>query len=247
MVVAQNIYDRPDFFAGYSRLGRSVAGLGGAPEWPLLRTMLPEVRGRRVVDLGCGFGWFCRWAAGAGAASVRGLDLSQNMLARARAETPDDGVISYAIADLETLELAAASADLVYSSLAFHYVADAARLYAVIREALAPNGMLVFSTEHPIFMAADNAGWRDDGTGGKTWPVDHYAVEGARVTDWLSVGVVKYHRTMATTLNTLIRCGFAITRVEEFSPTPEQIAANPSLAEEVHRPMFLLVAARRQA
>ena len=60
--MTQNIYDNESFFAVYSRLPRSVEGLDGAPEWPTLRAMLPEVSGRRAVDLGCGSGWFCRWA-----------------------------------------------------------------------------------------------------------------------------------------------------------------------------------------
>jgi len=78
--VAQNIYDRPDFFEGYSQLDRSTEGLSGAPEWPALRAMLPDVRDLRVLDLGCGFGWFCRWAREHGAAEVLGLDLSERML-----------------------------------------------------------------------------------------------------------------------------------------------------------------------
>src|SRR5205823_8921369 len=56
--MTQNIYDNPEFFEGYSRLGRSVEGLEGAAEWPALRALLPDLRGLRVVDLGCGFGWF---------------------------------------------------------------------------------------------------------------------------------------------------------------------------------------------
>ena len=60
--MAQNIYDRPEFFDGYNRLERSVAGLAGAAEWPALRALLPDLEGLRVLDLGCGFGWFCRWA-----------------------------------------------------------------------------------------------------------------------------------------------------------------------------------------
>ena len=60
--MTQNIYDNPEFFEGYSRLSRSVEGLDGAAEWPALKALLPELRGLRVVDLGCGFGWFCRWA-----------------------------------------------------------------------------------------------------------------------------------------------------------------------------------------
>lgn len=54
--MTRDIYDEPAFFAGYSQMRRSVEGLDGAPEWPALRAMLPEVGGLRVVDLGCGFG-----------------------------------------------------------------------------------------------------------------------------------------------------------------------------------------------
>ena len=104
---AQNIYDRADFFAGYSQLGRSVAGLAAAPEWPALRAMLPALTGSRVADLGCGFGWFARWAREQGAALVvQAYDLSERMLARARATTTDPA-IAYRRADLDTLDLEA--------------------------------------------------------------------------------------------------------------------------------------------
>src|SRR5947209_8578314 len=115
--MTQNIYDNDTFFAGYSQLPRSVQGLDGAPEWPVLKAMLPDLKGARVLDLGCGFGWFCRWARREGATSVLGLDVSERMLARAMAET-DDPAITYARADLEDVDLAPASFDLVYSSLA---------------------------------------------------------------------------------------------------------------------------------
>jgi hypothetical protein len=63
------------------------------------------------------------------------------------------------------------------------------------------------------------------------------------VTNWLAEGVVKYHRTIGTTLNHLIGAGFAIRHVEEWGPTEAQIKATPALREERERPMFLLVAA----
>jgi SAM-dependent methyltransferase len=242
--LAQNIYDRPDFFENYSRLGRSVEGLDGAPEWPVLRAMLPDLRGLKVVDLGCGFGWFCRWARQHGAAEVTGLDLSDNMLARARAATSDDS-ITYQRADLELLELPAARFDLAYSSLALHYIANAGRLFGTIRQALVPGGDFIFSTEHPIYMAPTDPAWRMEADGRKTWPLDRYLIEGPRTTDWLAQGVLKHHRTLATTLNLLIQSGFTIRRVEEFCPTAEQIAARPELMEERERPTFLLVAAGR--
>ena len=39
--MAQNIYDNPEFFAGYAQLPRSMHGLDGAPEWAALRSLLP--------------------------------------------------------------------------------------------------------------------------------------------------------------------------------------------------------------
>src|SRR5271166_5955217 len=129
--MTQNIYDNPEFFAGYSRLGRSVEGLDGAAEWPALRSLLPDLRRLRVVDLGCGFGWFCRWARQQGAAQVLGIDVSERMLAQARATT-QDSVIIYVRADMEEVELPAGSFDLAYSSLALHYVENWDRLVSEV-------------------------------------------------------------------------------------------------------------------
>ena len=242
--MTQNIYDDDAFFAGYSRLPRSIQGLDGMPEWPTLRAMLPDLRGNGIVDLGCGFGWFCRWVREAGAASVLGLDVSEKMLTRARADTSDQG-ISYRRADLERLDLPAASFDLAYSALALHYLENLDTALAAVHRALAPGGALVFSVEHPIYTAPVAPGWTMAADGRKTWPVDHYLAEGARSTDWLASGVIKHHRTVATYLNALIQTGFSIRRVEEWGPSAEQIAAHPEWADEVHRPPFLLVAAER--
>jgi len=242
--VAQNVYDNPEFFAAYSRLPRQVHGLNGAPEWPAIQAMLPIMTGKRVVDLGCGFGWASRWMREQGAASVLGLDLSQNMIARATTDTSDPA-IEYRIADLETLQLPEAAFDLVYSALTFHYVEDFGSLTRTIHKALVPGGDLVFTIEHPIFMAAAHPHWIADEDGRKTWPVNSYSHEGRRSTDWLSRGILKYHRKLDTTLNTLIGSGLELQQVAEFVPTREQIEQVPELAEELERPMMLLVSARK--
>jgi len=242
--MTQNIYDNDAFFAGYSRLGRSVEGLDGAAEWPALRAMLPGLAGRRVLDVGCGFGWFCRWARAQGAAEVLGLDVSENMLARAR-QAGEDPAIRYARANLEEVALPEAAFDLAYSSLTFHYIVAFERLLRRIHAALVPGGRLVFSMEHPIYMAPSRPGFVADAEGRRVWPIDRYLEEGPRSTDWLAKGVVKQHRTIGTTLNLLLACGFTLTHVEEWRPTDAQIAARPALAVERDRPMFLLVAAQR--
>jgi len=242
--MTQNIYDNDEFFAGYSRLPRSVGGLDEAPEWPALQALLPDLRGRSVLDLGCGYGWFCRWARENGAARVLGIDVSEKMLARAAATTTDPA-ITYTRADMERLHLSAASFDLAYSSLAVHYIADLDVLLAQIHRALVPGGSLVFSAEHPMFTAPDAPGWTVDGAGRRVWPINRYLDEGPRSTDWLAKGVIKQHRTIGTYVNLLLRAGFALTHVEEWGPTEEQIAQHPEFADERERPPFLLIAARR--
>jgi SAM-dependent methyltransferase len=241
--VTQNVYDDAAFFDAYSRLPRSIQGLDGAPEWPALRALLPPLDGRRVLDLGCGFGWFCRWARAHGAAGVLGLDVSARMLARAEAETRDPA-IAYVRADLERLDALPGPFDLAYSSLALHYVDDLAGLLSRIHAALTPGGALVVSVEHPLCTARARAEWSADASGRPTWPVSGYLDEGPRATDWLAEGVIKQHRTIATYVNLLIRAGFAISHVEEWGPTEEQVAAHPEWANERQRPPFLLLAAR---
>lgn len=123
--MTQNIYDNEAFFRGYGRLPRSVDGLDGAPEWPALRSLLPDMsqtswlsgRGLKVLNLGCGYGWFCRWARQKRAAHVLRIDVPQRMLEQAR-EATHDAAITYARADLECLELPPAPS--TWSSVHWH-------------------------------------------------------------------------------------------------------------------------------
>ncbi len=58
----QNPYDNKTFFDKYSQMDRSTKGLSGAWEWKTLEAMLPDFKDKRVLDLGCGFGWHCQYA-----------------------------------------------------------------------------------------------------------------------------------------------------------------------------------------
>jgi 2-polyprenyl-3-methyl-5-hydroxy-6-metoxy-1,4-benzoquinol methylase len=239
---AQNIYDDPEFLAGYATLDRQVHGLDGAGEWPALRSMLPDIDGTRVVDLGCGFGWFSRWAAEQGAASVHGVDVSTSMLERARTDTTQP-TIRYERADLDHLQLEPDSADIVFSSLALHYVHDLPRLLSTVAGAMTPGASLVFSVEHPIYSAPSTQRFETSEVGDRVWPLDNYLVEGRRVTNWFVDGVVKQHRTVATYVNTVIGAGLVLTGIDEWGPSADEVAARPELADDRHRPWFLLVSA----
>lgn len=243
---AQNIYDDPDFFAGYARLPRSEHGLSAVFEWPAFQRLLPaSLRGARVLDLGCGVGYFAREARARGAREVLGVDLSVRMLEEARARTSDAGIV-YLRADLEEFVPEPGAFDLVVSSLALHYVADYPRLVRRVAAGLVPGGRFAFSVEHPIYTAAGTSDWHTGPDGvALHWPVDRYRDEGQRRTRWFVEGVVKYHRTVETYVNALLEAGLRLVRLEEPEAEAAVLAERPAWREERRRPPFLLLAADR--
>ncbi|HTU34709.1 MAG TPA: class I SAM-dependent methyltransferase [Candidatus Acidoferrum sp.] len=238
----QNKYDDAAFFAKYEKIPRSVYGLDGAAEWPVFRSLLPDLRGKRALDLGCGYGWHCRYLREQGAVRVVGIDLSEKMLAEARARSADCS-IEYRRCPMEDIAFAEGEFDLAISSLALHYIEDFPALCRKVYRSLSPGGSFVFSVEHPMLTALAAQEWHLGPAGERLhWPVDDYQDEGRRHTRWLGEDVLKYHRTIATYINGLIEAGFRISKVIEPSPSAETRAQHPDLKDEHRRPAFLLIA-----
>jgi len=232
---AKNHYDDPAFFEAYAQMARSRMGLEGAGEWPQLKKLFPDAAGMDVLDIGCGYGWHCRYAAGMGAKSVLGIDRSEKMIARAR-QSNADGKITYRVCSLQEYDYPAEAYDLVISNLVLHYVEDLDEVYHRVYTTLRPGGILLINIEHPTFTAGVNQQFAADGT----WPVDNYFYPGWRQTDFLGATVTKYHHTLTQILMGMLDAGLKIEAVEEAVPPEEWRSALP---EEMRRPMMLLVRA----
>ena len=240
----ENKYDNPVFFEKYSQMSRSKEGLAGAGEWEDFRKILPAFSGKTVLDLGCGYGWHCIYAAEQGAVHVTGVDLSEKMLEVARAKTSFPQV-EYVRSAIEDLDFPQESFDVVFSSLAIHYLEDFPEFVKKVRGWLKPGGDFVFSVEHPIFTAYGSQDWYYNEAGKILhFPVDNYFYEGKREARFLGEDVVKYHRTLTTYLDTLLTGGFSLRRVKEPQP-PERMLDIPGMKDELRRPMMLLVAANK--
>lgn len=239
-----NIYDDESFFEAYANMARSRGGLEAAGEWHQLQPLFPDVAGKRVLDLGCGCGWHCKYAADRGAARVLGLDLSRRMLERASRENAAPA-ITYRLCGIEDYAYPESAWDLVVSNLALHYVEDLEAAYRNVFRTLAPGGVFLFNIEHPVFTAGIREDWIYGGDGGPLyWPVDNYFFPGERETLFLGHSVRKQHHTLTQILNPLPRLGFHLEAVEEAVP-PAEMMDLPGMADELRRPMMLLVRARR--
>ena len=233
-----NQYDNPTFFAEYAKMSRSQYGLEGAGEWHQLEHMFPDLSGKTVLDLGCGYGWHCKYAADKGAAAVVGIDRSSLMIAEAKGRNAHER-IEYRICGIQDYEYPEDSYDLVVSNLVLHYVENLDEIYRLVRRTLKPGGTFLFNIEHPTFTAGVHQQFAADGT----WPVTDYYYPGVRTTDFLGQEVQKYHHTLTQILNGLLKAGFTIEAVEEAMP-PE--AWRDQMPEEMRRPMMLLVRARKE-
>jgi len=135
----QNKYDDPHFFTEYSKMPRSVHGLNAAGEWSAFKAHMPVLKDKKVLDLGCGYGWHCQFAAEHGARSVIGIDLSAKMLEKARLLTSAQNV-DYQQTAIEDYVADTASVDVIISSLALHYIQDIQPVFAKAASLLTSQG-----------------------------------------------------------------------------------------------------------
>lgn len=209
-------YDNPEFFNAYANMDRSKYGLDAAGEWHELKEILPDFTGKRVLDLGCGYGWHCRYAADHGARQVIGVDSSEKMIEQARSMTENEN-IAYKVMDMFDFDKFEENFDVIISSLAIHYIAD----YVGLIEKVYKQGEI------------------------SHWPVDRYFSEGERNTDFLGFTVTKYHRTMMTYVQAILHQGLVLDQVIELTPTQEMLASSQDMQEELRRPMMLILAAHK--
>lgn len=237
-----NEYDNETFFSQYAQMSRSTEGLSGAGEWHQLKPLFPDLSGKALLDLGCGYGWHCKYAEAQGAHEILGIDLSRKMLETARLRNSGSGII-YRQCGIEDYEYPENRWDCVVSNLALHYVSNLSAVFRQVHRTLKPGGVFLFNIEHPVFTAGVGQDWiyREDGTP-KYWPVDDYFLPGTRETQFLGCTVRKEHHTLTQILMGLLDSGFTLTAVEEAQP-PEDMLSLPGMQDELRRPMMLLVKA----
>ncbi|AVS02198.1 TPA: methyltransferase domain-containing protein [Staphylococcus aureus] len=122
-------------------MSRSQKGLAGAGEWETLKKMLPDFKGKRVLDLGCGYGWHCIYAMENGASSVVGVDISHKMLDLAKSKRQLTNTV-YLNMNAEQLNFNE-KFDFIVSRTTFHHLDDIASVIQQMKELLNEEGRIV--------------------------------------------------------------------------------------------------------
>ena len=217
-------------------------GLKAAGEWHQLKPLFPSLEGKSVLDLGCGYGWHCKFAEEQGATKILGIDLSKKMIEEAQKRNSGNQ-IEYRISGLEEYDYPENEWDCVISNLALHYIEDIVEIFQKVYRTLKPGGIFLFNIEHPVFTAGVGQDWiyTDDGKP-QYWAIDNYFITGERNTHFLGCDVVKQHHTLTQIIMGLLNNGFELKVVEEAEP-PKEMMDIPGMEDELRRPMMLLVKA----
>lgn len=243
----QNIFDNEIFFKGYKALRDNEINSNDLLEQPAMTKLLPDLNGKSVLDLGCGYGHNCIDFVHRDAKKVVGVDISEKMLSVAKSESarPEIEYLNMSMTDISKL---GEKFDLIYSSLAFHYVEDFEAFAKDMFSILNDGGRLLFSQEHPIITATvDGNGHFNKDENGKriSYTFSNYNEPGERKVHWYVDGVVKYHRTFSGIMNALAKAGFIIEQVCEPVPEDWAIEKLPTIVDEYIKPTFLIVKARK--
>lgn len=211
-------YDR--WAAVYDHDANPLQGLEG----PLFRAAIGDVRGLRVLDLGCGTGRHALWLAESGA-TVTAVDFSEGMLAEARRK-PGADAVRWLQHDLTQPLPIRAAFDLAVSGLVLEHIADLDAFFTAMRSTLAPGGRAVVSAMHPaMFLKGAQARFTDPTNGELVLP-----------------GSVPH--SVAAFVMAALRAGFVIDDVAEHTPTADVMTRFPRAAKYDGWPMLVLLLLR---
>lgn len=247
----QNIYDNETFYTLYDEMRNDDKKISANDliEIPTIRSMLPDLMDKRVLELGCGYGDNCAYFSESGAKYVLGTDISEHMIGIANTRHANTNC-KFQVLAMEDISSIPDKFDLVISSLAFHYVEDFDKLIRDIYRLLKDDGLLIFSQEHPIGTGtilndacndSDNINLGDK----NYYLVSDYNINGKRIVNWNNCEVVKYHRNFSYIINTLQKNNFKIEDMLEPTPSDEVLARKPKYKNQFDKPFFLFIKVRK--
>jgi SAM-dependent methyltransferase len=205
---------------------------------PEMLDVCGDVRGKRVLDVGCGEGRFCRMLAGRGAEAT-GIDPTPGLIAEAERR---GAAGAYVRGVAEQLPFADAAYDLVISYVTLVDIAGYREAIAEMTRVLRPGGSLVacnlgFVTATPA--APGESPWVRD-AGGKRlyYRIDRYAEEFASRLAWAGIDIINWHRPQSAYMQAYLGAGLLLRDFREPVPTDESLRDDDYFEDWFRVPLF---------
>jgi ubiquinone/menaquinone biosynthesis C-methylase UbiE len=229
---------------------------------PALKRMIGTVKGKRLLEIACGEGYFCRSFAKAGA-EVIGIDLSEALIKAAKEEEERRPLgVKYFAADAADLNmLDSESFDIAYCHFALEDIPDYEGAIAEVSRVLKIRGRFVVVMEHPCFTTRFLngrviAGWetrlREDGSKEYLYyRIEDYLRRHSYSYEWkhdrltTSFVTTGFHRTLSDYINALTKYALVITRLDEPQPLEEGVRVHPPMKKHYRVPQSLVIEATK--
>jgi 2-polyprenyl-3-methyl-5-hydroxy-6-metoxy-1,4-benzoquinol methylase len=207
-----------------------------------LNKLLPDVKGLKILDAGCGNGYFSNWLKARGA-DVLGVDGAKEMIEIAKVKYPG---VEFQVADLlKSVSLPQNSFDIVLANMLVMHLKNAETFFEDAKKLLKSDGKLIFSVLHPAFNYPTSKLYKstfDKITFAKVSSLayDYYSQESGRYESHLGTNLSHYHRTLEEYSSELEKAGFAISRIVEPHSLPKEfLQKNPKLEYAQRLPRFI--------
>jgi SAM-dependent methyltransferase len=231
------VYDDDDFFGKYNEKRNKGNSPNELIEQPIIDELVGDVKGKRILDLGCGDGKYGIELLNRGAHHYHGIEGSKKMSYLARENLKSfSSVIE--VGDIEKVEFESMKYDIIVSRLVLHYIEDIGRLLKRIRESLIENGEFIFSIEHPIITSCYEAYHKEVKRG--NWIVDNYFKTGERVNIWIGKNVVKYHKTLEDYWRIIKDSNLEVIEIRESKPQESNFEVKEEFERRNRVPLFLM-------
>ncbi len=200
---------------------------------PVMLDLCGDVRGQRILDIGCGEGRFCRMLAERGAI-VTGIDPITAMVQTARDRGgPSD---TYIRTGAEQLPFADASFDLAVSYITLVDIFDYASAIREAARVLRPDGRFVVANLN--FVTASQ-GWQRDADGNRLYHrVDRYAEEWPQTYEWSGMRIVNWHRPLANYMRAFLSSGLILRYFQTPVPEDHSLREDPQFEDWFRVPLF---------
>lgn len=231
------VYDDEDFFEKYNQKRKKGNSPNEKIEQPIIDELVGDVKGKKILDLGCGDGKYGLELLVRGAKQYHGVEGSHRMADVARENLTNSKAIVEEN-DIEKVELKDLEYDMVISRLVLHYIEDIATLFERVSRSLKKEGVFIFSIEHPIITSCYEAYHKEKKRG--NWIVDDYFDSGKRINNWLGKKVVKYHKTLEEYWAIIKASNLQVLEVRESKPQKSNFEQIEEYQRRMRIPLFLI-------